>query len=121
MKTQRLLFVLIILTLISCNSEKQKVKPALAEARPVIDTYFGNKVTDPYRYMENLKDTTVQNWIKAQTDYSRNILDGIPGRQELIDKMLAMYSEEKIADPDHLPGLFAYQVKLAQYQLVILP
>jgi len=88
MMTQRLLFVLIILTLISCSSEKQKAKPALAEARPVIDAYFGKTVTDPYRYMENLKDTTVQNWIKAQTDYSRNILDGIPGRKELIDKMV---------------------------------
>jgi prolyl oligopeptidase len=88
MKTQILFLVTIILAMIiSCNSEKAKVKPLLAEAKPVDDVYFGKMVTDPYRYMENLKDSTVLNWIKSQSDYSRTILDGIPGRKELLAKM----------------------------------
>ena len=49
--------------------------------------YFGTKVSDPYRYLENLQDTAVVQWMKAQADYSRAILYNIPGRQALIDKM----------------------------------
>ena len=87
MKTRILFLVSIILAMISCNSEKAKVKPLQAEAKLVNDVYFGTPVTDPYRYMENLKDSSVLNWIKSQSDYSRTILDGIPGRKELLEKM----------------------------------
>ncbi len=33
--------------------------PPLAPVRPVTDDYFGTKMVDPYRYMENLKDPEV--------------------------------------------------------------
>ena len=37
--------------------------------------------------MENLQDPYVKNWFKSQADYSRSVLNSIPGRQSLIDKM----------------------------------
>lgn len=54
--------------------------PPVAPVRPVADTYFGTTVVDNYRYMENLKDPTVQRWMKAQANYTRNVVDRIPGR-----------------------------------------
>jgi len=48
--------------------------PPATPARPVIDDYCGNKVVDPYRYRENLKDPEVQAWMKAQDDYTRAVL-----------------------------------------------
>ena len=39
--------------------------PPPAQIKPVVDEYYGNKISDPYRYMENLKDPDVQAWIKA--------------------------------------------------------
>ncbi|MCI5121469.1 MAG: S9 family peptidase, partial [Candidatus Electrothrix sp. AUS4] len=58
-----------------------------AKIQPVVDEYFGKKISDPYRYMENLQDPEVQTWFKSQADYARSVLDDIPGRQLLIDKM----------------------------------
>jgi hypothetical protein len=49
--------------------------PPKAEAREVKDTYFGTTISDSYRWMENLKSEEVQNWIKAQADYSRGNSD----------------------------------------------
>jgi prolyl oligopeptidase len=63
-------------------------QPPSAHAKPVEDTYFGVTVSDPYRYMENLKDTTVQQWLKQQSEYTRGILKSIPGRQGLINTMV---------------------------------
>ena len=55
--------------------------------KPAVDEYFGVKITDPYRNIENLEDPEVKTWMKAQADHARQTLDGIPGRAALIDKM----------------------------------
>jgi Prolyl oligopeptidase, N-terminal beta-propeller domain len=62
---------------------------ALPEApvRPVIDDYFGTKVVDPYRYMENLQDPEVKAWFKSEDDRTRAILATIPGRLRLLDRI----------------------------------
>jgi prolyl oligopeptidase len=58
--------------------------PPVAPVRPVTNTYFGIRVTDPYRYMEDLKDPEVQRWMKAQADYTRAVLDRIPSHKALL-------------------------------------
>jgi len=58
--------------------------PPTAPVRPVTDSYFGTPIVDNYRYFENLKDPAVQAWMKAQADYTRSVLDAIPGRAALL-------------------------------------
>jgi prolyl oligopeptidase len=82
------LIMIVSLFLAHCSTNEFLKNPDLALARPVVDEYFGTKITDPYRYMENLQDTVVQKWVKRQAEYSRNILNSIPGRQKLINMML---------------------------------
>jgi len=53
--------------------------PPVAPVRVVTEDYFGTKVSDSYRYMENLKDPEVVAWFKAQSDYTRSVLDTISG------------------------------------------
>ncbi|WP_197748840.1 prolyl oligopeptidase family serine peptidase [Hymenobacter sp. BT18] len=61
-----------------------------APAKSASDTYFGVKVEDPYRNLENLQDSAVASWMKAQSEYARRTLNAIPGRQQLLDQMVAM-------------------------------
>jgi prolyl oligopeptidase len=61
--------------------------PPVAPVRPVTTNYFGTPVTDNYRYMENLKDPAVQAWMKAQNDYTRQIVAQIPGRATLAKQL----------------------------------
>lgn len=68
-------------------SAEGPVKPEPAPVRPVQNTYWGTTLTDPYQYIENLEDTTVRNWMIANADYARALLDAIPGRQSLVDQM----------------------------------
>jgi len=58
-----------------------------APVRPVTDDYFGTKVGDNYRYMENLEDPEVQAWMKAQARYTATILDSLPGRKALLQRI----------------------------------
>jgi prolyl oligopeptidase len=51
-------------------------KPPAAPVKPVIETLWGRKITDDYRYMEALDPFTMA-WMKAQGAYTRSVLDGI--------------------------------------------
>jgi hypothetical protein len=62
-------------------------RPPVARVRPVVDDYFGTKVTDPYRYMEHLNNPEVAKWMEAQNDYTRRVLGRISGRDELLARI----------------------------------
>jgi prolyl oligopeptidase len=59
-------------------------QPPATRRVPVTDDYFGMKVTDNYRWMENLKDSSVTKWFEAQDAYAENIFNKISGRDELL-------------------------------------
>lgn len=74
--------------LTNCTTRPSVERPSLIQPQPVTETLFGVEITDDYRNLENLQDTIVVNWMKAEADYARNIINSIPGRQNLIDKMI---------------------------------
>jgi prolyl oligopeptidase len=57
--------------------------PPSTAKHDVVDSYFGTNITDPYRWREDLKSAEVSAWMKAQNDYTRSVLDRIPGRDNL--------------------------------------
>jgi len=90
--------------------------PPVAQVRPVEDDYFGTKVVDPYRYMENLKDEEVQAWIKGQNDYARAVLSRIPGRARMLERLkeFEQTAPADVSDVRRLPGdLFFYQKRVS--------
>ena len=58
--------------------------------RDVTEDYFGTKVSDPYRWLENTSDPEVVSWMKAQNDYTREALEKIPGREQLLDRIKSL-------------------------------
>jgi prolyl oligopeptidase len=64
------------------NSTTSPGAPSTA-VRPVADDYFGNKIVDSYRWLEDLKSPEVSAWMKAENDYTHIVLDRIPGRDKL--------------------------------------
>lgn len=65
-----------------------QTSPPVAPVRDVVDDYFGTKISDPYRWMEDMKSPEFQAWMKAQNDYTRVIIDSIPGRQKLLESII---------------------------------
>ena len=91
-------------------------KPPVAPVRMITDEYFGVKVSDPYRYMENLNDPEVAGWFKAQSAYTTSELDAIPGRAKLLARIkeLDEGAPASVSDLRWLPGdVYFYQKRLA--------
>jgi prolyl oligopeptidase len=66
----------------------------VAPVRPLTTDYFGTKVVDNYRYMEDLGNADVKAWMRAQADYTRAKLDAIPTRRPLLDRIHALLNAD---------------------------
>jgi prolyl oligopeptidase len=69
------------------TAEKDAPVAALAPpetpVREVKETFFGTEVSDPYRWLEDLKSPEVSSWMHAQNDYTHAVLERIPNRDKL--------------------------------------
>ncbi len=64
-----------------------QVPPPIAPIRNVTDDYFGTKITDPYRWMEDWKSKETQDWMKAQAEYADDYFRNLPLRDELLQRL----------------------------------
>ena len=64
-----------------------------------VDNYFGTKIADPYRWLEN--DTTAEtaDWVESQNKVTQNYLSQIPFRDKIKDRLTEIWNYEKISAP----------------------
>jgi len=92
MKIDRLLSCLAILFI---NPLILFSQPPKAPSQPVTETFFGKEVTDRYRNLENLQDTAVINWYKAQAAYTETQLNKLPIRETIYTELKEL--DEKLS------------------------
>jgi prolyl oligopeptidase len=107
-----LVFALLAVPMVA-SAQDAPAKPPAAAVRPITNEYFGVKVTDPYRYMEDLKNPAVHDWIAAEGKYSRAVLDGIPGHAKLQAEVRALDESEpaRLGQVMDLPGDHLFYLK----------
>ncbi len=67
---------------------KSKVPAApVARVQVVKDTYFGETLSDPYRWMENSQDPDWLPFLKGQDAHTRATLEALPGRAALLRRI----------------------------------
>ena len=59
----------------------------MARIDVVHDTYFGETLSDPYRWMENSKDPEWLPFLKGQNEHTRAVLDALPTRAALLQRI----------------------------------
>lgn len=87
LRPQFLSFIPLLLAVIARAENPPAPKPPVARVEVAQDTYFGETLSDPYRWMENDKDAQWLPFLKAQNDYSRSVLDKLPGRDALLKRI----------------------------------
>ncbi|MCK4873428.1 MAG: S9 family peptidase [Phycisphaerales bacterium] len=85
--------------------------PPSSRVQPVIDDYHGTKVVDEYRWLEGGTtelDTEVAQWTAAQNAYTREVLDNLPGRDELSDRLRGLLTVGSISVPSTYVNRYFY-------------
>jgi prolyl oligopeptidase len=88
--------------------------PPRPAVRPVTETHFGVTVSDPYRYFEDPKDPGLAAYFKAQSAYTRRVLDGLPGRTALAKRIAELdNATESVSDVQPVGGTYFYRKRPA--------
>jgi prolyl oligopeptidase len=74
-------------------------KVPLAPQRPVVDEVQGHKITDDYRWLEDAASPETQQWVSDETAYTRSVLDTLPGRDQLHQRLSELLSIGTIGAP----------------------
>jgi prolyl oligopeptidase len=61
--------------------------PPLTTIEPVTEVLHGVPITDPYRWLEGQDSPRTRRWIEEQTQYTREYLDHLPGRENIRDRI----------------------------------
>ena len=64
-----------------------------------VDIYFGEKVSDPYRWLENDTAKETADWVKAQNDVTFGFLEKIPYRETIKKRLEQVYNYERLGAP----------------------
>jgi prolyl oligopeptidase len=89
-------------------SAARAAAPPVARVEPVTETFFGTRITDPYRWMENPKDKDWQPFMKEQAAYARATLDGIPGRAALAKRISELSGDLEVLNSIQLSGPYVF-------------
>jgi prolyl oligopeptidase len=78
----------------SSTASPATVPPApVARIDVVHDTYFGETLSDPYRWMENDEDPEWLPFLKGQNDHTRAVLDALPTKASLLKRVQQLSSD----------------------------
>ncbi len=87
--------------------------PPAAEAVPVIDDYFGTKITDKYRWLEDAKSLETQTFIEAQNAYTDRYMRQAKIRPDLVDDLDALEHVSEWGLPVERGGNLFFEKRLA--------
>lgn len=105
MMKQKFLIVPLIL-LAACTSKKMKY--LVTEKQDVTDTYFGTKVEDPYRWLEDDNSEKTAEWVKAQNEITDAYLEKIPFRDKIEKRLTELWNYPKIGTPYKKAGKYFF-------------
>jgi len=89
-------------------SSTKVARPPATETRPVVDVLHGREIVDDYRWLEGdvsdparmgIVTPEVAAWTDAQNAYTRAVLDGLPGRRELEDRLRPLLEIGSVSAP----------------------
>jgi prolyl oligopeptidase len=90
---------LFVLAAAVCAADDAKPAPPIAEKRPLNEDFYGTKIIDNYRWLEDGKNPDTQKWVKGEMAYTRALLDPLPGREAIQKRLTELLSIGSISAP----------------------
>jgi prolyl oligopeptidase len=73
--------------------------PVATRKDPVVDVLHGVEVADPYRWLEDAEHPDVNAWTEAQNVHLRTVLDAVPGRRWIEDRLWQLHEIGSLGVP----------------------
>jgi prolyl oligopeptidase len=90
--------------------------PPAAEANPVADDYFGTRIADSYRWLEDSKSSQTRAFIDAENTYTARYLKQARIRPQVVDDLSALEDVTRAGAPTERAGSYFFMKRLAGEQ-----
>jgi prolyl oligopeptidase len=74
----------------------------------VVDDYFGTKIPDPYRWLEDTGSPETAAWVQAQNKLSSAYLAALPDREPFKERLTKLFNFERYSTPKWEGGRYVY-------------
>ncbi len=95
-------FAIIVLFVIAFSIDgytQSKLRYPKPKKVNVVDDYFGTKVPDPYRWMEDVNSPETKQWVKEENKLTEKYLSQIPFREKIRKKLTELFNYERYSAP----------------------
>jgi prolyl oligopeptidase len=101
MKKMTLLFVLssMVLAFAACQKAGARLSYPATKKVDQVDDYFGTKVADPYRWLEDDNAEEVKQWVQAENAVTFGYLETIPFRSKIKDRLTEIFNYPRYSSP----------------------
>lgn len=96
------LAIVAVSTFAACKKQAPKEeKMAYPESKKIdsVFEYAGNKVADPFNWLEGDGTDDVTSWIEAQNNFTNSYLDSIPYKSKIFDRIKEIWDYPKYSSP----------------------
>jgi len=83
----------------AANAQVTTLKYPVTKKVDQVDTYFGTKVSDPYRWLENTDSADVKEWVLEQNKVTNNYLSAIPFRSKIKSRLEQIWNYPRYTQP----------------------
>jgi prolyl oligopeptidase len=103
-------FAILSVMIISCNKKEESTVSKYPSTTKVdtVDNYFGEQVSDPYRWLEDDTSKTTGSWVKAQNEVTFDYLKHITYREKIQKRIEDLYNYERLGAPFEEGGYFYF-------------
>jgi len=111
-KISILILGIILLGFTSCSQtvKKESIQYPKTPKDTLVENYFGTKVPDPYRWLEDDRSEKTKAWVIAQNKVTNDYLAKIPFRDDFRNRLEKIWNYEKVGTPTK-HGEFLYYSK----------
>lgn len=104
------LTVIFILVMITACKQKSSIQYPTTAKVDSVDIYFGHKIADPYRWLEDDNSAETKEWVKAQNKVTNQYLNRIPFKEKIKKRLSEVWTYERLSAPSKKgDNLFYYK------------
>lgn len=92
-------FLSALMTISNFSFSQSGIQYPVTEKETVTDNYFGVKVDDPYRWLEDDRSDRTEMWVKQQNDVAENYLQNLSIRPRIKNRLTEIWNYNKESAP----------------------
>ena len=96
---KKYIFPLLITVLLHNSCTNSKIIYPETEIIPVAENYYGDKILDNYRWLEDDMSEKTKDWVERQNKTTFKYLNRIKFREDLKEKFQKIWNYEKLSSP----------------------